>query len=119
MTSRFNPHPTRRLGAIKLLFLALPVTWCFNPHPTRRLGAIAIAGLTRISIKCFNPHPTRRLGAMVPDAGLLLQSPCQRHLRGGVQFASSGFRGGGASRAVYFGISLPPGLDFGMGISIF
>ena len=78
MTSRFNPHPTRRLGAIRypghrrvvrmVSILTQPEGWVpygqryctghatpsFNPHPTRRLGAInsqsTAAGPVRVSI---------------------------------------------------------------------
>ena len=38
---RFNPHPTRRLGAIGVHPHYLRHCICFNPHPTRRLGAIS------------------------------------------------------------------------------
>ena len=85
----FNPHPTRRLGAIQSLVLDECCLQCFNPHPTRRLGAIG--PLRSICVRssmfqsspnpkvgchktlaarppdivCFNPHPTRRLGAIL------------------------------------------------------
>ena len=40
MTSRFNPHPTRRLGAIPAATKRPAYFGRFNPHPTRRLGAM-------------------------------------------------------------------------------
>src|SRR5262245_2634050 len=36
---RFNPHPTRRLGATLAGMCPACLRHCFNPHPTRRLGA--------------------------------------------------------------------------------
>ena len=35
-----NPHPVRKLGAIRFLPTTLDVSTCSNPHPVRKLGAI-------------------------------------------------------------------------------
>ena len=37
---------------------------CSNPHPVRRLGAIKAALRICRSLRCSNPHPVRRLGAI-------------------------------------------------------
>ena len=37
---------------------------CSNPHPVRRLGAIKVALRICRSLRCSNPHPVRRLGAI-------------------------------------------------------
>ena len=65
MTSRFNPHPTRRLGAIRLLVLTFPCHPCFNPHPTRRLGAIYLRSTSRLSL--FQSSPNPKVGCHIVD----------------------------------------------------
>ncbi len=47
------------------VILTLVISARFNPHPTRRLGAIARIGIPDTRAKRFNPHPTRRLGAII------------------------------------------------------
>ena len=63
-TSCFNPHPTRRLGAIRHQSQRYGPRLGFNPHPTRRLGAYHMGPVCHLLLACFNPHPTRRLGAI-------------------------------------------------------
>ena len=40
---------------------------CFNPHPTRRLGAMCPQHPAMVVNHRFNPHPTRRLGAIIHE----------------------------------------------------
>ena len=59
-----NPHPVRRLGAIRSI-LILATKLCSNPHPVRRLGAMNNTVVRTDETASSNPHPVRRLGAMI------------------------------------------------------
>ena len=87
----FNPHPTRRLGAIRFFAHYPHPPYEFQSSPNPKVGCHQRA-VSRSSPRpqfqsspnpkvgchsgppqipwqpyCFNPHPTRRLGAMSPD----------------------------------------------------
>ncbi len=127
MTSRFNPHPTRRLGAICRTWWQHQLR-ChgFNPHPTRRLGAICktlsrlnlpqkfqsspnpkvgchdrICGKDFRSVRGFNPHPTRRLGAISYDGERSFQrvgfNPHPTRRLGAMRLTPNSGDGGGVS----------------------
>ena len=64
---RFNPHPTRRLGAISDMTSPCssggPPGLRFNPHPTRRLGAICLrATAGRAMPELFQSSPNPKVG---------------------------------------------------------
>ena len=88
---RFNPRPTRRSGATRVVRAVAPRQPCFNPRPTRRSGATALMLSPSLAVDVvsilaqpegralraggcrargrtgsFNPRPTRRSGATRP-----------------------------------------------------
>ena len=89
MTSRFNPHPTRRLGAIPkkwakiradILFQSSPnpkvgchrlalhaaaPEMLFQSSPNPKVGCHYAVRAFPVRLISFNPHPTRRLGAIL------------------------------------------------------
>ena len=60
---QFQSSPNPKVGCHTQLFLSLRTARRFNPHPTRRLGATPFCTEVTRLLTCFNPHPTRRLGA--------------------------------------------------------
>ncbi len=61
----FQSSPNPKVGCHRRLGGWTPIRRCsFNPHPTRRLGAITAKRLHLCLSQRFNPHPTRRLGAI-------------------------------------------------------
>ena len=59
---RFNPRPSRRMGATGDHRNCRGVA-CFNPRPSRRMGATSCSMHAAFSHECFNPRPSRRMGA--------------------------------------------------------
>ena len=63
----FNPHPTRRLGAIVRLVQKVVKRWPrFNPHPTRRLGAMFALNPKIRHHGRFQSSPNPKVGCHLP-----------------------------------------------------
>ena len=63
----FNPHPTRRLGAMRSSSAEPESHSLFQSSPNPKVGCHNKEIAEALEATRFNPHPTRRLGAMFDD----------------------------------------------------